>query len=103
MMQVICDRLLHELSGERCRLVEGHEGECNSLPPRRSRKVVPPVNPDLAIAETIARAVFPLAWSDSPVIQKEVALGVPIERHRVFQIERCLPAVKALRERGLIP
>lgn len=69
------------------------------LPPRRSRKVV---DPDLQLATIIAKEVFPLSWSESPIVQKEVALGVPIDRHRQFQIERCIPAAKALRARGLI-
>ena len=74
------------------------------LPPRKRRRQEPAtaVNPDREIAEIIARAVFPLSWSESPVILREVTLGNPVDRWRNMQIDRCIDAVSVLRARGLL-
>lgn len=68
---------------------------------------IPPAAPspatnDRSIARIIAHAIFPCSFHESEKVRAEAALGVPIERHQFFQIERCLPVVKALREEGLL-
>lgn len=71
-----------------------------ALPPPRTRKRPP--DRELQAARAIAEVVFPASFNDAQSVREAAAMGVPVDRHQYFMIERCRPAVQRLRDLGLL-
>ena len=54
------------------------------------------------IARIIAEAVFPASFSPNPKVASPVAQPMSPEQNRARLALACMPAVKALREKGVI-
>lgn len=61
-----------------------------------------PAPDDDRIARTIAEAIFPASFSANPKVAAPVAQPMTPEQNRDRLALACMPAVRALREKGLI-
>lgn len=57
---------------------------------------------DDQIARAIAEAIFPASFSANPKVAASVAQPMSPEQNRDRLALACMPAVKALREKGMI-
>lgn len=57
---------------------------------------------DEHIARIIAEAIFPASFSPNPKVASPVAQPMSPEQNRARLALACMPAVKALREKGMI-